>query len=83
MIMVRFDKERAQQYLNALATDGPVVQPGKDWKGNDMLAGKMRAGSSGGAFTPAAQQFLQDVANERLEKPFDVQELRALVNRLV
>ena len=37
---------------------------------------------TGGAFTPAAQQFLQRVSNERLEKPFDAQELRELVNRL-
>jgi signal transduction histidine kinase len=37
---------------------------------------------TGGAFTPGAQQFLQTVSNERLEKPFDAQELRDLVNRL-
>src|SRR6266849_4598093 len=37
---------------------------------------------TGGAFTPLAQQFLQTVSNERLEKPFDAQELRDLVNRL-
>src|SRR6266571_2361842 len=33
---------------------------------------------TGGAFTPMAQQFLQTVSNERLEKPFDAQELRDL-----
>ena len=38
---------------------------------------------TGGAFTPSAQQFLQSVGNERLEKPFDARELRELVNRLV
>jgi CheY-like chemotaxis protein len=38
---------------------------------------------TGGAFTPTAQQFLQNVSNERLEKPFDAKELRDLVNRLV
>jgi len=37
---------------------------------------------TGGAFTPAAQQFLQTVSNERLEKPFDAQKFRDLVNRL-
>jgi signal transduction histidine kinase len=37
---------------------------------------------TGGAFTPAARQFLERVANKRLEKPFDAQELRDLVNRL-
>jgi len=38
---------------------------------------------TGGAFTPTAQEFLQNVSNERLEKPFDAKELRDLVNRLV
>ncbi|HLU68440.1 MAG TPA: response regulator [Kofleriaceae bacterium] len=35
---------------------------------------------TGGAFTPAARAFLDRVPNARLEKPFDVQNLRALVN---
>ncbi|MEY4544081.1 MAG: hypothetical protein RL685_276 [Pseudomonadota bacterium] len=35
---------------------------------------------TGGAFTPLLQKFLASVANERLEKPFDVARLRALVN---
>jgi signal transduction histidine kinase len=38
---------------------------------------------TGGAFTPTAQEFLQNVSNERLEKPFDAKELRDLVTRLV
>jgi PAS domain S-box-containing protein len=38
---------------------------------------------TGGAFTPSARAFLNSVPNPRLEKPFEVQELRALVNRLV
>jgi two-component system, cell cycle sensor histidine kinase and response regulator CckA len=35
---------------------------------------------SGGAFTPRAQGFLQEVANQRLEKPLDTQQLRATIN---
>jgi CheY-like chemotaxis protein len=35
---------------------------------------------TGGAFTPAARAFLDGVSNQRVEKPFDVQHLRALVN---
>lgn len=35
---------------------------------------------TGGAFTPAARAFLDEVPNQRVEKPFDVQHLRALVN---
>ncbi|GAC1352642.1 MAG: hypothetical protein NVSMB1_17570 [Polyangiales bacterium] len=36
---------------------------------------------TGGAFTPAANLFLDRVPNERLEKPFDMQNLRAVVQR--
>lgn len=35
---------------------------------------------TGGAFTQAARAFLDDVPNMRLEKPFDIATLRALVN---
>ncbi|MBI1947542.1 MAG: response regulator [Deltaproteobacteria bacterium] len=35
---------------------------------------------TGGAFTPAARAFLDEVPNQRVEKPFDAQHLRALVN---
>jgi signal transduction histidine kinase len=35
---------------------------------------------SGGAFTAAARAFLEDVPNQRLEKPFDTRQLLALVN---
>jgi signal transduction histidine kinase len=35
---------------------------------------------SGGAFTAAARNFLEDVPNQRLEKPFDTRQLLALVN---
>ena len=35
---------------------------------------------SGGAFTAAARAFLDEVPNERLEKPFDTQQLSAIVN---
>jgi signal transduction histidine kinase/DNA-binding response OmpR family regulator len=35
---------------------------------------------TGGAFTPGARGFLDGLTNQRVEKPFDVQHLRALVN---
>jgi signal transduction histidine kinase/CheY-like chemotaxis protein len=35
---------------------------------------------TGGAFTPAARDFVDGVPNARLEKPFAIQTLRALVN---
>ena len=38
---------------------------------------------SGGACTPAASAFLDRVANERMEKPFDTKSVRALVQRFV
>jgi PAS domain S-box-containing protein len=38
---------------------------------------------SGGAFTEAAREFLRRVPNPQVEKPFDPQELRALVARLL
>ena len=38
---------------------------------------------TGGAFTPEAGAFFDRVANERMSKPFDASELRAVVQRLV
>jgi PAS domain S-box-containing protein len=38
---------------------------------------------TGGAFTSGAREFLDRVPNRRLEKPFDLGRLRALVNQLV
>jgi CheY-like chemotaxis protein len=35
---------------------------------------------TGGAFTPGAREFVDTVPNARLEKPFALQALRALVN---
>jgi CheY-like chemotaxis protein len=35
---------------------------------------------TGGAFTPKARTFLDEVPNQRLEKPFTFQNLRALIN---
>jgi CheY-like chemotaxis protein len=35
---------------------------------------------TGGAFTPGARTFLDQVPNPRLEKPFQIQALRGLVN---
>ncbi|HEY0990722.1 MAG TPA: response regulator [Kofleriaceae bacterium] len=38
---------------------------------------------TGGAFTATARTFLDEVRNARVEKPFEVQDLRALVNERV
>ena len=38
---------------------------------------------TGGAFTPSARVFLDSVPNGRLEKPFEIAALRALVNQLL
>jgi len=38
---------------------------------------------SGGAFTSAARAFLDEVPNQRLEKPFDTRQLSALVNERI
>lgn len=38
---------------------------------------------SGGAFTPTAKQFLEQVPNQRLEKPFDPQHVREIVQRFI
>jgi hypothetical protein len=38
---------------------------------------------TGGAFTPTARDFLATSTNRRLEKPFDLKELKKLVNTLV
>ena len=38
---------------------------------------------TGGEFTPAARRFLDEVSNQQLEKPFDREQLRALVNERV
>lgn len=38
---------------------------------------------TGGAFTPSARAFLDRVANLRLEKPFDLPQLRALLNEKI
>ena len=38
---------------------------------------------TGGAFTPAARAFLDEVPNQRFEKPFDAQFLRALVDEQI
>ena len=38
---------------------------------------------TGGAFTPLAREFLDLVPNPRVEKPFEIQNLRAIVNSRV
>jgi two-component system cell cycle sensor histidine kinase/response regulator CckA len=38
---------------------------------------------TGGAFTPAARDFLRRVPNERFEKPFDGGRLRMLAKEMV
>jgi CheY-like chemotaxis protein len=35
---------------------------------------------TGGAFTPGARAFLDGVPNQRIEKPFDTQHLRSIIN---
>ncbi|MGE0546303.1 MAG: response regulator [Kofleriaceae bacterium] len=35
---------------------------------------------TGGAFTPRARQFLDEIANQRVEKPFEAAHLKALIN---
>ena len=35
---------------------------------------------TGGAFTSEARSFLDGVPNQRIEKPFDTQQVRAIVN---
>ena len=37
----------------------------------------------GGAFTAQARTFLDTVPNARLEKPFEIQRLRALINERI
>jgi PAS domain S-box-containing protein len=38
---------------------------------------------TGGAFTPAAREFLLTSTNRRIEKPFDLKEVRRIVNDLI
>jgi PAS domain S-box-containing protein len=38
---------------------------------------------TGGAFTPSAREFLVGCGNRRIEKPFDLKEVRRLVNELI
>jgi hypothetical protein len=38
---------------------------------------------TGGAFTPAAREYLDAVPNIRLEKPFDARGLRQAVDRIL
>ena len=43
--------------------------------------GKRFVFMTGGAFTPKAREFLESVANEHIEKPFSIRELRNLVSK--
>jgi FixJ family two-component response regulator len=38
---------------------------------------------TGGTFTPAARDFLDQVPNQTVEKPFDTQHLRGLINERI
>jgi PAS domain S-box-containing protein len=38
---------------------------------------------TGGAFTPRGQEFLDQVSNQRIDKPFEAQNVRALVRNMV
>ncbi|MCA9705483.1 MAG: response regulator [Myxococcales bacterium] len=43
--------------------------------------GKRFVFMTGGAFTPKAREFLESIANEHIEKPFSIRELRNLVSK--
>ncbi len=38
---------------------------------------------TGGAFTATARQFLEATTNRRIEKPFDLRDLRAVVDAVI
>ena len=38
---------------------------------------------TGGAFTPSARRFLDETPSLRIEKPFETQQLRTLVNERI
>jgi response regulator RpfG family c-di-GMP phosphodiesterase len=38
---------------------------------------------TGGAFTQSAREYLENVPNQRIEKPFDLKALRTVVNDLI
>jgi CheY-like chemotaxis protein len=38
---------------------------------------------TGGAFTQSAREYIENVPNQRIEKPFDLKALRNLVNELI
>ena len=38
---------------------------------------------TGGAFTPKARQFLSSVPNERIDKPFSLQQVNKLIDRRI
>ena len=43
--------------------------------------GKRFVFMTGGAFTPKAREFLESIANEHIEKPFSIRDLRNLVSK--
>jgi PAS domain S-box-containing protein len=49
----------------------------------DLEQAKRMVFVSGGAFTPSAREFLDTTNNRRIEKPFDLVELRKLINDLI
>jgi signal transduction histidine kinase len=49
----------------------------------DAVAARSVIFMTGGAFTPAASRFLAGATNRHIEKPFELAQLRALVNQLV
>jgi two-component system cell cycle sensor histidine kinase/response regulator CckA len=49
----------------------------------DPRLGSIFVFMTGGTFTASARQFLDDLPNERLDKPFDVEAVRELVRKRV
>lgn len=60
MIMVKFDKERAQQFIEAIQNGEPIKPAGNGWSGNDMLA--LAGACYFGAMSQGPQSFwLRDI----------------------
>jgi signal transduction histidine kinase len=82
------DRLKAGQQFDVILCD--LMMP--EMTGMDLHAELLRTFPSlaerlvfmtGGAFTPAAREFLDRVPNARVEKPFEVQSLRTLIQSLL
>ena len=70
----------------------PLILVVEEMGGMDLHADLVRAAPeqagcmmflTGGAFTPRARAFLKTIPNQRIEKPFDIQQLRALIDQRI